>query len=75
MCINKSIKENTIVNKNLRVSVFVNEINLNGALVLQAEYFVKSVDSEKIKYEKQWLLLKILEACTKNDCSIYEKYK
>ena len=75
VCINKSIKENTIVNKNLRVSVFVNEINLNGALVLQAEYFVKSVDSEKIKYEKQWLLLKILEACTKNDCSIYEKYK
>ena len=74
-CIRNSIAENSIVNKNLRISVFVNEINLEGALVLQVEYFVKSVDFEKLRYEKQLLLINVLKICHENGCSVYRMYK
>ena len=74
-CIRNSIVENSIVNKNLRISVFVNEINLEGALVLQVEYFVKSVDFEKLRYEKQLLLINVLKICHENGCSVYRMYK
>ena len=73
--IRNSIVENSIVNKNLRISVFVNEIDLNGALILQVEYFVKCVNLERLKSEKHSLLLNILEICSKNKCSIYEMSK